>query len=130
MIIYVVKPGDTLYSISRRFNVPLDKIASDNQLSDSDRLIAGQTIVILSDTVSHTVTKGQSLYSIAKSYGITLDEIKKANPSIQSPYRLSPGMVITIPSPNQKLGTIDVNGYAYPASTWIFCKAYSRTLHM
>ncbi len=114
MIIYVVKPGDTLYSISRRYNVPQDKIASDNQLANPDRLVVGQTIVILPDNISHTVTKGQSLYSIARNYGIPLEEIIRANPDIRSPYRLDPGMVITIPKADQKLGTIYVNGYTYP----------------
>ena len=32
MIIYVVKPGDTLYEIARRYDVDLNRIVDDNQL--------------------------------------------------------------------------------------------------
>ena len=112
MILHVVKPGDSIYSISRRYGVSLNKIISDNKITNPDRLVVGQVIVIVADAISHTVESGESLYSIAKNYGITLDDLKKANPQIRSPYRLIPGMVITVPLPAQKLGTIDVNGYA------------------
>ncbi len=114
MVIYVVKPGDSIYSISQAFDVPASKIISDNQLDHPNSLVIGQTIVILTENKLHTVTRGQSLYSIAQSYGVTVDEILKANPQITNSSRIVPGQVITIPVQNEKLGTIDVNGYAFP----------------
>ena len=65
MIIHVVKPGDSLYSISRLYNVSYNKIAADNELGDPNRLVVGQTLVILEGVRRHTVTSGQSFYSIA-----------------------------------------------------------------
>lgn len=114
MIIHVVKPGESVYSIARTYGVPPQKIISDNALENPDQLVAGQTLVIMSDTRPHTVARGQSLYSIARSYGIPLSQLRAANPQITDPSRLSVGQVIFIPAGQPKLGKIDVNGYAFP----------------
>lgn len=46
-IIYVVKSGDTLYSISELTGVPMWKIAYDNQLVSQEQLAVGQALLIL-----------------------------------------------------------------------------------
>lgn len=45
-MIYVVKPGDTLYDISIRFGVPAAQIAYDNQTGDRT-LVPGEALLIL-----------------------------------------------------------------------------------
>lgn len=113
MIIHVVKAGDSLYSISRRYGVPVSKIASDNEIDISQTLVIGQTIVVMVGTRQHTVKAGESLYSIARQYGTTAAGIQSAN-QIVNPALIRPGMVLTIPSGEGKLGTIEVNGYTFP----------------
>lgn len=103
-----------MYSIARRYGVPAEKIIADNSIQNPERLMIGQAIVIMTDGFRHTVAPGQSLYSIARSYGTTVANILNANPSITDPTKIFPGQVIVIPVSNQKLGTIDVNGYAFP----------------
>lgn len=46
MQIEVVKPGDTLWTISRRYGVAVDRIAALNALTDPSRLVVGQALVI------------------------------------------------------------------------------------
>lgn len=46
-IIYVVKSGDTLYSVSELTGVPMWKIAFDNQLVSQEQLVVGQALLIL-----------------------------------------------------------------------------------
>lgn len=46
-MIYVVKPGDTLYLISRRTKVAAWKIAFDNQIINETQLVVGQALLIL-----------------------------------------------------------------------------------
>ncbi len=113
LIIHVVRAGDSLYSISRRYGVPVERIASDNELNVSESLVIGQTIVVMEGTRRHTVRAGESLYSIARQYGTTVAAIQAAN-QIANPAMIRPGMVLTIPSRTDKLGTIDVNGYSFP----------------
>ncbi len=113
LIIHVVKAGDSLYSISRRYGVPVSKIAADNEIDASQTLVIGQTIVVMTGTRQHTVRPGESLYSIARQYGTTVAAIQTAN-QIADPASISAGMVLTIPSGEGKLGTIEVNGYTFP----------------
>lgn len=114
MIIHVVKRGESLYSISRLYGVSANKIASDNELSDPGQLVVGQTLVILGGERKHRVAQGESLYSIARTYGLNVKDLLDANPQITSPSKISIGQIINIPQGPAKLGTIEVNGYAFP----------------
>ncbi|MGX8709422.1 MAG: glycosyl hydrolase family 18 protein [bacterium] len=114
MVIHIVRQGDSIYSLSRRYGVSIQKIIADNSLENTERLMIGQAIVVDADSVDHTVASGESLYSIARRYDTTVFRILSANPSITDPSRIRAGQVITIPLSTEKLGTIDVNGYAFP----------------
>jgi spore germination protein len=114
LIIHVVKPGESLYSISRSYNVSPNKVAADNELENPDRLVVGQTLVILEGVRKHTVASGQTFYSIAVTNGLTISELAAANPQVANPSLIYPGQVLNIPSSTRKLGTIEVNGYTFP----------------
>ena len=115
MVIYTVRRGDNLYSIARRFGVPMQMLIDDNRPQNPDNLVVGQTIVIATDSINHTIAPGESLFTIARRYGTTVAQILQANPEITNPVTIYPGQVISIPVPDRKLGTIDVNGYAFPS---------------
>ncbi|WMJ80756.1 glycosyl hydrolase family 18 protein [Clostridium sp. MB40-C1] len=114
MIIHVVKPGESLYSIGRMYRVSPEKIASDNEILYPNQLVIGQSIVIMEGERRHVVAAGQSIYSIARAYGITTEELLDANPQVTNPRNIYIGQVITIPERTKKYGTIEVNGYAFP----------------
>lgn len=48
MNIYIVQKGDTLYSIAKKFGTTVSQLAEQNQLSNVDRLVVGQSLVITS----------------------------------------------------------------------------------
>lgn len=79
---YIVKKGDSLYSIARTYNTSVDKLKEINNLT-SNALAIGQVLKLpssnASEKVVYTVKKGDSLYSIAREYGATVDAIKKLN---------------------------------------------------
>lgn len=54
-MIYVVKQGDTLYSISGITGVPMWKIAYDNQLVNQELLVIGQALLILQPQESASI---------------------------------------------------------------------------
>ncbi|MEM1283904.1 MAG: peptidoglycan DD-metalloendopeptidase family protein [Pseudomonadota bacterium] len=54
-----VQPGETLFSMSRRYGVPVDALRSTNRLSNSSALRAGQEIII--PTYSATATAPSNL---------------------------------------------------------------------
>jgi spore germination protein len=114
LIIHVVKPGESIYNIAQRYGVSPEKIIADNELSEPNRLVVGQTIVVLEGQRRHTVLPGQSLYGIARQYGVAVNDLIAANPQVGANGVIYPGQVLTIPSRTAKRGTIEVNGYALP----------------
>lgn len=113
--IYVVKSGDSLYSISKQFGVSADDIYSTNELGDIPYLVVGQTLVIPSTEVSYTVRQGDTLWSIARRFGSTADGIIALN-NITDPQRLQPGITLRIPRRENRYGFIEVNGYIEPST--------------
>ncbi|MDR2010322.1 MAG: LysM peptidoglycan-binding domain-containing protein [Bacteroidales bacterium] len=111
-IIYVVRPGDTLYSLCRKYGITLDDFyVINDDLKKNTPLKAGQKIKLPSaivenqitddciDTtkyICHLVIKGETLYSLAKKYSVTNEEIFDANPSLDG-NKLKVGMVLQIP---------------------------------
>ena len=82
---YIVKSGDTLYSISKKFNINVDTLKKINNLT-SNTLSIGQILLInpneynIENTENYyTVQAGDTLYKIANKYGITVNELKKLN---------------------------------------------------
>ena len=46
MIIHTVKKGDTLYKLSRAYNVPISRIEADNGIKKGRYLVIGEDLVI------------------------------------------------------------------------------------
>lgn len=114
MIIHVVNAGENIYSIASKYGVSPASIISENELSDPNRLVVGQTLVLTIDRVNYTVRPGDTLYSIAASYGVALSVILENNPSIRTPEGLYIGQTVMIPFYQPNFGPIEINGYAYP----------------
>ena len=76
-ISYVVKSGDNLYSIARKYKVTVKDILDLNNLN-SDKLSINQILKIPSLN-TYTVLAGDTLYSIAQKLGRTVDDLKNKN---------------------------------------------------
>ncbi len=114
MKIHTVQPGDSIYTIAKKYGVPMQRLIDDNNLKGIRYLIVGQALVVMADDVRHVVQSGESLYTIARDYGVTEQAILDANPEIADPDVLWAGQIITIPLSSGKQRTIDVNGYVFP----------------
>lgn len=99
--VYVVKKGDTLWSIANNFNVSVNDLKnannkSNNSLSIGERLIIpGKSTGENVSTIIYTVKNGDNLYSIARRYNVTVNEIKSLNNL--SSNLLSIGQKLSIP---------------------------------
>lgn len=79
--VYQVKSGDTLYKISKDFNITVDELKAINDLI-SDDLFVGQLLNVpsgLSLVNSYVVNSGDTLYSIAKKFNISVNKLKEYN---------------------------------------------------
>ncbi|WP_210608247.1 LysM peptidoglycan-binding and 3D domain-containing protein [Priestia flexa] len=88
---YKVQSGDTLYSISKKYNVSVKDLQAWNNLS-STIIYANQTLHISSSSDTNTaspspstsqntykVQSGDTLYHIAKSHGLSVEQLKQYN---------------------------------------------------
>ena len=81
--IYVVKKGDTLYSISKKLNISIDTLKALNKLNTNE-IYVGQQLILSNDKNSeeydvYTVKKGDSLWSISQKYNISVKELIELN---------------------------------------------------
>jgi len=98
---YIVQVGDSLYSISRRYNLTVDELKRLNNLT-SNTLTIGQRLLIQGTPSTpitgntYVVKSGDSLYQIARNYGVTVDALKQVNNLTND--LLSIGQVLKIPA--------------------------------
>ena len=114
MVIHVVAPGDTLFSIAEAYGVPFSLLAIDNGLSAPYRLAVGQALVVQFPRLAHTVRPGETTSAIAAQYGISLRQLLRNNPVLDGNTLIYPGQTLVIAFQGEKLGALTVNGYAYP----------------
>ncbi len=82
---YIVKAGDTLYGIAKRFGLTVDELKRINGLNNNI-LSIGQVLLVnngkeeyMPEMNIYTVQPGDTLYSIAKRFGITVTTLKEMN---------------------------------------------------
>jgi len=114
MVIHVVKPGDTLYSLAVEYAVPMSQIALDNGLEAPQTLVPGQALVIRFPAVTYTVRPGDTLSNLARRYGTDLRTLYRNNPVLRGAPTIWPGETLVISYRQTPGPVISVNAYAYP----------------
>jgi spore germination protein len=114
MIIHVVQPGETIYSISEYYKIPVDRLILENGITNPDNLAIGQTIVIVQPETVYTVQPSDTLNSIAEQHGVSPLELLRNNPYLSDRDFLYTGETIVISYQTNKVRTISTGGYTFP----------------
>jgi len=121
---YVVRKGDTLARIAKKYGVPEDELAAFNGLAPGSPVNRGRTLEVPDrpaataaavhskkpvapsresktateppSAMSYRVRNGDTLYGIARRHGTTVEELIGAN-SLSPESRIRPGDTLTIP---------------------------------
>jgi LysM repeat protein len=84
-ISHTVKKGETVYSISKLYSVPVETIYKNNS-SARNGIKAGEKLIISSsDTdgvIYYSVKSGDTLFSLAKQYNTSVEDLLRQNPGI------------------------------------------------
>ncbi|MGM9567646.1 MAG: cell wall hydrolase [Clostridia bacterium] len=81
---HTVTKGESCYTISAKYGVPLSAVLNANGLSAVSQIYPGQAIAVDSNAkdsanANYTVKKGESLYTIASGPGISVSQLKQMN---------------------------------------------------
>ena len=136
--IHKVKKGETLYGISRRYQLKEEDLYDANPVLHTEGLQPGQRLIIpnkeLVDSepsyneegfIYHKVKRKETLYSIARYYSVTVQDIRTANSELGwgGP---KTGQVIRIPipqvidQPETILDTISLDTIAYATRDTVY----------
>ena len=96
----MVRPGDSIWLIARRYGIGVNALLAANDLSQSDFIFPGQTLKLPVERegdsrLTYEVRSGDSLYDIAALYGVRLTELKRWN-SLGSSNLIRPGDQLTV----------------------------------
>ena len=93
---YIIKKGDNLYSISKKFNFSLKELISLNEIKSPYKIYPKQKILLPKKKV-HIVKKGETLYSISRLHNTDLFELSRRN-NIKNPNFIKNGQKILVPN--------------------------------
>lgn len=98
----IVQPGETLYGVARRYDVPVRSLIEANGLEPPYRLNAGRRLA-LPQLRQHIVQPGDTLYSISRLYGVDTSTLARRN-GLEPPYRVRVGQSLILPAPVETAG--------------------------
>lgn len=106
---YIVKSGDTLWSIARKHGLTVDELKALNHLTNNS-LSVGQVLKVKEESIpsvgtTYIVKSGDTLYSIANKHGLTVDELKKLNNL--SSNMLQVGQILNVATMNEPMPEVD-----------------------
>ena len=127
LLFHKVSPGETLYSISRKYDRPVSEILAMNpkaaevlsvgqllKISKGDETERMEEAISDSDFFFHRIEKGETFFRLEREYGTTAEELKKLNPALAD--GLKAGLTIKIPKvkiPEEKVEPIDGTKFFY-----------------
>ncbi len=114
--IHIVKPGETLSSISSKYSIDKKLIINANNIKDENYIFIGQNLKIIrsisngdkniiSNTKKyHVVINGETLTEIANKYRLKVSDIIEIN-NIENPNSIKEGSTLILRKPNSEVST-------------------------
>ncbi|MGP1437539.1 MAG: LysM peptidoglycan-binding domain-containing protein [Treponema sp.] len=101
---HILKNGETLYSISRKYNISLDLLLESNNIKDASKVMAGAKIYIPNN---YTVKDGDTIYGIARKFSVSAMELMSVN-QLDEFSLIKPGDVLNIPQTKSSIASATI----------------------
>lgn len=113
MVIYTVKPGDTVNALAAEYGLAPEQIISDNGLAPDGLLVVGQSLVFLFPEEIYSSSGGETVNEIAGRYGISTRTLYRNNYFLNGRPTLEAGDRVVIRYEDAPRDTAFLGGYAY-----------------
>lgn len=131
---YVVKSGDSLWSIANKYGTTVAKLKELNNLS-SNSLSVGQNLLVkelpTSDDENYYIVKsGDTLYGIARKYNMSVDELKRLNNLTSNALTFNQRLLIKKPSSEIEMPSSNYNTYTVVKgdSLWSISRKFNTSV--
>ncbi len=98
----MVKDGDTIYSIAKRYGVTPRDVIEKNNLVAPFKIIVGQNLSVPRPAI-HFVSAGDTVFSLSQRYGVDMRTLVAMN-QLKAPFQLKRGQVLRIPGRERDFG--------------------------
>ena len=113
MLIYTVKPGDTVTSIAAAYGLEASAVIGDNGLPPDGQLVVGQSLALLFPEEVYTASGGESVGEVAARFETTERTLFRNNYFLGGRPTLDAGDRVVIRYENQPQRPALLGGYAY-----------------
>lgn len=91
--VYVVKPGDTMYAIAKKYDVDVEDLLKLNGLNEDDFIYPNEEILVPNKSVSFLITdEGNTINQVASDLGVSLVELIMQNENM----KLQPDQLVIV----------------------------------
>jgi len=111
---HTVVRGNTVYSVSRLYGIPVRSIIETNRLQPPYLLKVGDRLR-LPARHTHRVAKGDTVYSISRRYDVPIGELMRVN-GIRAPYTIVVGQELAVPASSGAAASTHAAPAASPAT--------------
>lgn len=111
MFFHFVKKGDSLYQLSKTYNVPLNQLIKDNNLEEPYTLLIGECLIINAKTQTYIVKENDTLDSISKKFSISKEDLIDDNNLKNNSLKVGSKLIIDHDNHDKK--DFLINGFCY-----------------
>jgi LysM repeat protein len=127
---HIVKKGETVYSISKLYQINIDQLVKENDLKNNHIYIGQKLKIAFSEKGTYEVIKSDTLHSIAKRHHISVEELKKHNGLKSNTIKI--GQTLTVPenahlpihTPQAEMGITEFYTVAVGDTLWSISKRF------
>jgi TolB protein len=95
-IFYTVRPGDTMYQIAKRWELPVESLIAANNLETPYAIYVGQQLSVPPGVDVIRVRAGDTVFTIAQFFGVPQSAIIEAN-RLNTPYIIQADQLVKVP---------------------------------
>lgn len=111
MFFHYVKNNDTVYKLSKQYNIPVNQIIKDNNLKEPYLLLIGECLIIKREPFVYVVKKGDTISNLSYRFSLPIEKIVDDNNLTSTTLEIGKKLLISYDY-DDKVNKL-INGFTY-----------------